>query len=222
MRIVAGDFRGLRLLAPEAGAGTHPMGDRVKLALFNMVGNLVSGGRVLDLFAGTGAIGLEALSRGALEVVLVEKNAKMTDLIQKNVQNMDQMQKKSGFKDSNVTKKVKIERADAFRWVKEAILEPEGGEVGGGAVLMQEGLKGRFFDLIVIDPPYELFEKADFEVKLRDLMEKLGKILTKNGAVVLSAPKDYVLEVKSLQILKIRHYAGANLIILGLGTASAH
>ena len=70
MRIVAGEFKGRRLHAPR-GAGTRPTADRVREALFSMLGD-VSGARVLDLYAGSGALGIEALSRGAAEATFVD------------------------------------------------------------------------------------------------------------------------------------------------------
>lgn len=81
-RIIAGIFKGKRLKFP-ADAKTHPMGNREKLALFNMVST--SGMRVLDIFAGSGALGLEALSRGAEEVVFVEKSPKVARTIRENL-----------------------------------------------------------------------------------------------------------------------------------------
>jgi len=79
MRIVAGQFRGRALAAPE-GAQTRPTSDRVREALFNVLEHgiadfSVAGQRVLDLFAGTGALGLEALSRGAVYCLFVEEDA---------------------------------------------------------------------------------------------------------------------------------------------------
>jgi 16S rRNA (guanine966-N2)-methyltransferase len=72
VRVVAGDFKGRRLVAPR-GAGTRPTADRVREALFSMLGD-VSGARVLDLYAGSGALGIEALSRGAESAVFVERD----------------------------------------------------------------------------------------------------------------------------------------------------
>ncbi|MEW6073636.1 MAG: 16S rRNA (guanine(966)-N(2))-methyltransferase RsmD [Planctomycetota bacterium] len=72
MRIIAGAFRGRRLLAP-AGRETRPMLDRVREALFGTLAPWLEGARVLDLFAGTGSLGLEALSRGAARVRFVER-----------------------------------------------------------------------------------------------------------------------------------------------------
>ncbi len=85
MRIVAGAARGRRLATPPAG--TRPTSDRVREALFSSLAASVhlDGARVLDLFAGTGAVGLEALSRGAAEAVLVEKGRAALDVLRRNV-----------------------------------------------------------------------------------------------------------------------------------------
>ena len=86
MRIVAGSAKGRRLASP-AGT-TRPTSDRAREALFNSLAALldIEGARVLDLFAGTGAVGLEALSRGAAEVVLVESNRAALEVLRRNVQ----------------------------------------------------------------------------------------------------------------------------------------
>ena len=73
MRIIGGHDRGRRLRAPR-GQTTRPTADRVRVSLFDVLGPAVAGTRVLDLFAGTGAVGIEALSRGAARVVFVEKD----------------------------------------------------------------------------------------------------------------------------------------------------
>jgi 16S rRNA (guanine966-N2)-methyltransferase len=72
MRVIAGKAKGRRL-KPVPGGGTRPITDRAKLALFSIVGNDIIGCRFLDLFAGTGQVGIEALSRGAVEAVFVEQ-----------------------------------------------------------------------------------------------------------------------------------------------------
>ena len=72
MRIVAGSARGRRIDAPE-GRNTRPTLDRVRENLFNMLQGLIADSRVLDLFAGSGALSFEAISRGALSAVLTEK-----------------------------------------------------------------------------------------------------------------------------------------------------
>jgi len=73
MRVIGGHDRGRRLRSPR-GLRTRPTADRVRVTLFDMLGPTVAGARVLDLFAGTGAVGIEALSRGAARVVLVERD----------------------------------------------------------------------------------------------------------------------------------------------------
>lgn len=84
MRIVAGRAKGRRLAAP-AGS-TRPTSDRAREGLFNSLDTLLDldGARVLDLFAGTGAVGLEALSRGALEAVFVESGRRAVDVLGRN------------------------------------------------------------------------------------------------------------------------------------------
>jgi 16S rRNA (guanine966-N2)-methyltransferase len=76
MRVVAGDFRGRRLVSPPAGARIRPTSDRVREALFSILGD-VRDARVLDLFCGTGALAIEALSRGAAEATLVDTDVRL-------------------------------------------------------------------------------------------------------------------------------------------------
>jgi 16S rRNA (guanine(966)-N(2))-methyltransferase RsmD len=84
MRIIAGQFKGRRLLGPT-GAGVRPTSDALRETLFNVLGPTVAGQRVLDGFAGTGALGLEALSRGASHVTFVEHDRRALDVLTKNV-----------------------------------------------------------------------------------------------------------------------------------------
>lgn len=85
MRVVAGAARGRRLLVPPAG--TRPTSDRAREAMFNSLRALLDldGARVLDLFAGTGAVGLEALSRGAAAATFVESDRAACDVLRRNV-----------------------------------------------------------------------------------------------------------------------------------------
>ena len=84
MRVVAGEFKGRRLAAPR-GARTRPTADRVREALFSMLGD-VSGARVLDLYAGSGALGIEALSRGAESAVFVERDRAALAALERNLE----------------------------------------------------------------------------------------------------------------------------------------
>lgn len=90
MRIVAGKFRGHALAAPKGNA-TRPTSDRVREALFNILGHgiedfSIEGVRVLDLFAGTGALGLEALSRGAKYALFIDDSAEARGVIRRNIE----------------------------------------------------------------------------------------------------------------------------------------
>jgi 16S rRNA (guanine966-N2)-methyltransferase len=127
MRIVAGQFRGRPLAAPE-GTRTRPTSDRVREAIFNILEHGIadfafSGLRVLDLFAGTGALGLEALSRGAAFCLFVEDDAAARGLIRRNIETL------------GLTGATKVFRRDA-------------GNLG------QAGDRGNF-GLVFLDPPYE-------------------------------------------------------------------
>lgn len=83
MRVVAGTYRGRKLVVP-AGRTTRPTADRVREAIFSSLGS-VEGLRVLDLFAGSGALGIEALSRGATTVTFVDRDARAVAAIRRNL-----------------------------------------------------------------------------------------------------------------------------------------
>ncbi|HST30502.1 MAG TPA: 16S rRNA (guanine(966)-N(2))-methyltransferase RsmD [Chthoniobacterales bacterium] len=102
MRVIAGRAGGVRLVSPKTGI--RPTMDRVKAAIFSSLGEIVIGARVLDLFAGTGALGIEALSRGAESALFVEQHPQATAAIEKNLQ----ATKLSG----------RIRSADVFRFLK--------------------------------------------------------------------------------------------------------
>lgn len=86
MRIITGEARGKKLIAPE-GMHTRPTTDRVKEAIFNIIQFDIEGRRVLDLFAGSGQMGLEALSRGAESCLLVDSDRGAQQAILKNIKN---------------------------------------------------------------------------------------------------------------------------------------
>ena len=87
LRIVSGSLKGREILAPK-DEKTHPMGSRERLALLNMIGPAVEDATILDAFAGTGAIGIEALSRGAKKVVFTEKDRKTAEILNQNLENL--------------------------------------------------------------------------------------------------------------------------------------
>jgi 16S rRNA (guanine(966)-N(2))-methyltransferase RsmD len=120
--VIAGSARGIRLRAP--GEGTRPFGDRVKQTLFAILEPALAGARVLDLFAGSGAAGIEALSRGAASVVFVERDREAVRVIEKNLVR------------ARLADRAKVVRADTRAW-----LAGEGRDAGP-------------WDVVVLDPPY--------------------------------------------------------------------
>lgn len=104
MRIIAGEFRGRRLPAPP-DSRVRPTADRVREAWFSILGDAIPGARVLDLFAGSGALGLEALSRGAAHATFVELSARSIKALHANVAALD------------VADRATIHRGDVLRFV---------------------------------------------------------------------------------------------------------
>jgi 16S rRNA (guanine966-N2)-methyltransferase len=88
MRIIAGKYRS-RILKSLKGNALRPTSDRLRETLFNVLGPNVTGSRFLDVFAGTGAVGIEAISRGAIEVVFIENHIPAATLIRRNLASLD-------------------------------------------------------------------------------------------------------------------------------------
>ena len=127
MRIVAGTARGLPLTVPR-GDVTRPTADRVREALFSSLGDQICGSRVLDLFAGSGALGLEAASRGAVEIIFVENHRRAIMALNQNRQAF------SGGETG--TQHLELLRVDAKR------------------ALHRLRAEGKQFNLVFADPPY--------------------------------------------------------------------
>ena len=125
MRVIAGSARRLLLKTVE-GMETRPTTDRIKETLFNMLQNDLYGARFLDLFAGSGAIGIEALSRGAKEAVFVDKGDGQISCIRDNL------------KTTHLEERARVMSAD----VTEAIRKLD--------------REGKAFDFIFMDPPYRM------------------------------------------------------------------
>jgi 16S rRNA (guanine966-N2)-methyltransferase len=152
-RVIAGKARGIRLLAP--GAGTRPLGDRVKQTLFAILAPDLPGSAVLDLCAGSGAAGIEALSRGATRAVFVEREAAVARAIVENL-------RRTGLDGPGV----QVVITDAVRY-----LAGEAGAVTGP------------FDIIVLDPPYA--QPALLGRLLEALgADASGRLLANGGTVV--------------------------------------
>jgi len=103
LRIIGGRFRGRKLPVPEQ-PGLRPTGDRVRETLFNWLQPVIAGARCLDLFAGSGALGFEASSRGAAEVLMIERSQPVARLLRTNAHTLGVVQ-------------VQVRRADALDWL---------------------------------------------------------------------------------------------------------
>ncbi len=101
LRIVAGDLRGRRIRVPP-GRQVRPTGDRVREAWFSALGDRIVGATVIDLFAGSGALGIEALSSGASTVQFVEEDRRCVEILRENVDTL------------GLTARVHVHRADVF------------------------------------------------------------------------------------------------------------
>lgn len=166
MRIIAGTHRGRRLRAP-AGTATRPTADRVREAVFSMVGP-VDGLEVLDLFSGSGALALEALSRGAASAVLVDRSPRAAAVARENAASL------------GLADRVRIVRRD---W---------------RSALVAERAAGRSFGLCLCDPPYTLTDRvvAGVGALLAPLMTSSGTVVIEHSAA-LSPPDPSGLEIAS-------------------------
>ena len=154
MRVISGKYRGRNLIAPE-GLNTRPTLDRVKEAMFSSIQLYIPEGVVVDVFAGTGSLGLEAASRGASEVYLFDKSETTFPLLKENVKNLK-------FEDFCFPIKT-----DAYMGLKKL------------------ADKGKKFDIIFIDPPYckEMIPEAMKIVKDYELLKEDGIIVTKIDSI---------------------------------------
>lgn len=150
MRVIAGIAKGKKLIPPD-GMQTRPTLDRVKENIFNIIQNRTIDAIVIDVFAGTGSLGLEAVSRGAKECYLVDKHPTTFNNLKQNVKNL-------GFED-----KCKCLNLDSYTALKDC------------------GKKNKTFDLIFIDPPYakEMIPPSIEIVSNESLLNKNGLIVTK-------------------------------------------
>jgi 16S rRNA (guanine966-N2)-methyltransferase len=148
MRVIAGKYRGRRLKGPE-GLELRPTGDRLKESLFNMLAPQMNSAVVLDVFAGTGAIGIEAISRGARQVVFIESTVEGCRLIRKNLELC------------GIASRYRIMQKDAF---------------GALRMLGREGFKA---DIIYFDPPYDFEPYRDLlDIVYRKLLvRKSSRVL---------------------------------------------
>ncbi len=163
MRIIGGTAKGRRLHTPPKGTVSRtgsqlirPTADRAREALFNIIGKEVEDAVVLDLFAGTGALGLEALSRGAQSAAFVDKSSQSTDLIKKNIE-------LCGFSDKSFVIKRDLTKSLSF---------------------LEKHVTDRVFSLIFIDPPYRkaLYLKILEELSSENLLASSGLVVAEDDS----------------------------------------
>jgi 16S rRNA (guanine966-N2)-methyltransferase len=153
MRIIAGTFRS-RQLKSLKGMSLRPTSDKLRETLFNVLGDLVLDARFLDLFAGTGAVGIEALSRGAREAIFVEKHPSAVALIKKNLDSLE------------IHKGARVIKLDALQALKQLAETP-----------MAPGAR---IDLLFLDPPYA--EREQYANVLKFL--GAANLLAENAVVI--------------------------------------
>ena len=203
IRITSGELKGRVIASPEV-AGTHPMGAREKIALFNMVGDL-TGVRVLDAYAGSGALGIEALSRGASGVVFVEKSPRVAKVIRENLAKLGLTERAKvivsdvGSLDAGRADDDKISTdfgqksaKNSKKWAQKSANRPNLAKFGP-------------FGVILADPPYDGFQATE--------VANLAKFLVPGGVLALSHPGvgGEAPELAGLVLLKSHSYARANI-----------
>lgn len=182
MRITGGILKG-RLLKVPAGP-LRPTQDKVRAALFSMLGEAVVGARVLDIFAGSGALGLEAWSRGAKSVCWVDSDPVVLRVLRANVETL--CTPDGG--------RVECRRADALR-------------------LLETGAGGPPFDIILADPPYDRDDTKRWLEKTLLALET-GPILAPEGLLVFEqAARQDIPETPGWILLRDRTYGETRLLL---------
>lgn len=174
MRIISGTYGG-RPLESLPGHFTRPTGDKMKETLFNMIGPYFTGGKVLDLYAGSGALGIEAVSRGMDEAVLVDKSQSAIDIITSNI---EMTQEEAKFEALNTA---------------------------SDAALSQLANRHEKFTLVFLDPPYEeQTVEEDIQKMLQlDLLNDVALIVCETADDVTLA--DEIKDIKVWQVRDFRH-----------------
>ena len=144
MRIISGEARGRTLFAPS-GDQTRPTSDKIRGSLFNILNGWIEDAEVLDLFGGTGALALEALSRGAARAVIADSSRSAIDAIRRNAR--------------SVLKDELDKRAQILKMDYRSVIS---------------GLKGRKFDLVFLDPPYRMTEAYPDAIERLEAAAALG------------------------------------------------
>lgn len=160
MRVISGTAKG-RPLRAVPGMNTRPTTDKVKEAIFSMIGPYFAGGMVLDLYAGTGGLAIEALSRGMDKAVLIDQDRKAVETIRDNIE-------RAGFAD-----RAEIYRNDA------------------GKALSVMAKRGLVFDLVFLDPPYKLtnMDLVMFQLQEKQMLADGAIIVVEHDAKITYEPQ---------------------------------
>jgi 16S rRNA (guanine966-N2)-methyltransferase len=200
MRVIAGSAGGIRLAVPKRGV--RPTMDRVKAAIFSSLGNAVIGARVLDLFAGSGGLGIEALSRGASSAVFVENDRQSAEAIDANLAKT----KLNG----------RIRHQDVFDFLRYAA----GVEAAVPAAQQQIIEK---FTIIFADPPYENTEAGESFTQKLLTNEALPQLLETDGIFVLEKrPGEVLPEMKPWHVVRQKRYGATEVLFLSKSGARTH
>lgn len=188
MRVISGKARGTKLSSIESNT-TRPTLDRVKESLFNILFEYIEGSSVLDLFAGSGALGIEALSRNAKSAIFCDNNKKAIEMITLNLQK------------TRLFDKAELINLDYKKCIEEL------------------SIKGKQFDLIFIDPPYKeniAIESTELITKNK-LLSNNGIIVIETDEVNrdLEELNEFIKNtLHEIKIFDKRKYGRANLIFL--------
>ena len=185
IRLISGIFKNHKITAPNSQQ-THPMSERARNAIFNTIQTDIPGAKILDAFAGTGALGLEAISRGAKGAVFIEKNRLAQKILAENLQ-ITEKNLESGT--------TKLVRSSISGWLSSTQSQFELGEISEIPT----------FDVIFADPPY-------YDPQFPTI-EKLSKRLNAGGILVLSQPKELEnFESENLFLISEKLYSGAKIL----------
>ncbi len=187
MRVIAGELKGRQLMAPK-GWKVRPTSERVREAIFSTLAARIEGAVVLDLYCGTGALAIEALSRGAARATLVDRDTRPA------LGNVERL---------GLADRVELVRADAGAWLA-ARSTPA---AGAAAVDLADE---RRYDLIFVDAPYKL---ADLVAEQLDT--HLPGVLAADGRAVVESGARRPLVIDSLERLRQRRYGAADVSIYG-------
>ena len=194
MRIISGKAKGVQLSALNSKR-TRPILDRAKESMFSILGNSVLDSVVLDLFAGTGSLGIEALSRGADRCIFVENSTNAIKVIKKNI------------REANLLKRTVVLKINVFRLLD---------------FIKNKDIK---FDLILVAPPYKLLDIDCGERKrIFSLLEAFvsRQIINEKGIIVLQHhKKQKVIQecFKQLNVIDERQYSNTQLTFLKVNVA---